>query len=82
MISETQIAELNNLGLGFYWSNISKEYFSDVYEYRMAISYDPLYVGHSAPFTLRARRWDDDTHQYEDKYERFETFEELKAYLG
>lgn len=82
MITAEQIDELNKLGLGFYYSKSSKEYFSDANEYEMGISYDPLHVGHSAPFTLRTRRWNDDTCQYEDEYERFQTFEELKAYLS
>lgn len=50
--------------------------------YEMGISYDPLHVGHSAPFTLRTIKWDDDTCQYENECERFETFQELKAYLS
>jgi len=81
MITTEQIDELNKMGLGFYYSNISKEYLSDANGYEMGISYDPLHVGHSAPFTLRTRKWDEDTCQYEDEYERFETFQELKAYI-
>jgi hypothetical protein len=82
MITAEQIEELNKLGLGFYYSHSSKEYISDINEYEMGISYDPLHVGHSAPFTLRTRKWDDESCQYEDEYERFETFQELKAYLS
>lgn len=81
MITSEQVDELNKLGFGFYYSNSSKEYLSDAYEYEMGISYDPLHVGHSAPFTLRTRKWDDESCQCEDEYERFETFKELKAYV-
>lgn len=81
MITTEQIAELNKFGLDFYYSKSSKEYISHSNEYEIGISYDPLHVGHSAPFTLRTRKWDDDSCQYEDAYERFETFEGLKTYL-
>ena len=78
-ISDDQIAELNKFGLGFYYSNSSKEYISHALNScESGISYDPL---HSAPFTLRTREWDDDTCQYEDTYERFESFAKLKADL-
>jgi hypothetical protein len=81
MITTEQIDELNKLGFGFYYSNSSKEYLSDVNGYEMGISYDPLHVGHPAPYTLRTRKWNDESCQYEDEYDRFETFKELKAYL-
>jgi hypothetical protein len=81
MITTEQIDELNKLGFGFYYSNSSKEYLSDVNGYEIGISYDPLHVGHSAPCTLRTRKWNDESCQYEDEYDRFETFKELKAYL-
>ena len=79
MITTEQIEELNKLGFGFYYSNTSKEYFSDANGYEMCISYDPSHFGHSAPFTLRTRKWYEDTYQYEYEYERFKTFKELSA---
>ena len=79
-ISDDQIAELNTFGLDFYYSNSSKEYISDANGYEMGISYDPTAV-HSAPFTLRIRKWDDDSCQYEDTYQLFGSFAKLKANL-
>lgn len=80
-ISDDQIAELNKFGLDFYYSKSSNEYISDANGYEMGISYDPLHSARSAPFTLRTREWDDDTCQYEDAYQHFESFAKLKADL-
>ena len=81
MITTKQIDELNKMGLEFYYNNGSKEYISNANEYEMGVSYDPLYVGHPAPFTLRTRKWDEGTCQYKNEYERFVTFQELKAHI-
>lgn len=82
MISDSQIKELNALGFNFNWNKTNREYIDDSGEYEQGLSYDPLTVGHPCPYTLRQRKWDEETCQYEDEYERFETFADLKAYLA
>jgi hypothetical protein len=81
MITSEQIDDLNKLGYNFHWSISQRESLDYCGENEMGISYDPLHVGHPAPYTLRTRKWNDESCQYEDEYDRFETFKELKAYL-
>jgi hypothetical protein len=78
MITVEQIQEINNLGHFFFWSDVLKEYLDDSGENEMGISYYPHPDG---PYTLRARLWNDEDGEYEDDYENFRTFEDLKAYL-
>lgn len=64
--------------LGFYWSDISQEFFSDAWDDEMGIHRD------SADFhlILRTRSWDDEDCEYQDHYEHFSNFDELMAFLS
>jgi hypothetical protein len=78
MITNEQVQELGKLGYNFHWSDSSKEYFDDSGENEMGLS---SYHA-DGTYTLRTRIWNDEDGEYEDDYEHFHTFEDLKAYLS